>query len=50
LQRFAPSLNGQQALAVDNILSADSWVLRNSPMNSVGRGMANRPELRAWSE
>ena len=23
---------------------------RSSPMNSVGRGMANRPELRAWSE
>ena len=23
---------------------------RSSPLNSVGRGMANRPELRAWSE
>ena len=23
---------------------------RSSPINSVGRGMANRPELRAWSE
>ena len=40
LQRFAPSLNAQQARAVDKILSADSWTSTQRLLQPVRKAMA----------
>ena len=42
MQRFAPSLNDQQALAVDNILSADSWESTQRLLQPVRKAMAGK--------
>ena len=39
LHRFAPSLTNQQALAVDNLLSADSWEVTKRLLHPVKKAM-----------